>query len=691
MKQRTPSVFSKIALLLAFAMLSSVLASCKKNEENSGEKTTEPTTEITTEVQNESLEAPTDTETESEPDKDSTSISETETVTETETETVEAKLDLHVNMYEMSELMCPIFEGNTVSNETVLFLDPGDAKSLLYPIDSILSVTSYNGQLVYKEGVNYKIVDGKLQMLEGSYLPRVTSEAYYNLPEDFPLKLYTEYEGQKVLTLCGDMTPWQVNVTYTHSSTWEGYRQKSEWQIYEAFIEKLKAGEDVTIFFYGDSITHGANASWQIDQRSKNKPHSMLFTEGLADLFDYTVHYIPTMNTAEFGELTCLVPENDYVSGTRGTITYINTAVGGWDSAEGLRRVDAHVSDLVKEYGCDLFVLGFGMNDNETAPETVASNIKKIAKTVFDLTPETSVMMVSTMVPNPNAKDGWYYNQDRHEPYIQAIAKEYREQGLRCGVTCMTSVSQAVLTRKEFVDYSSNNINHPNDFFIRIYAQTLMQALIGYENMERTPIDRPDDTETETADGTVIAEWNVLDEDFSDGVGNMTGLNKATYSVTDGILRIEKSAAIVDCQYDLPEAVTSGRLVAAARVRTNAPNLGFLRMKNGKTVHISTGTNGAGNYFVKGSTYTILPGFNDENWHELLVVVDLDAKTLYVEIDGAIGFNGTLAEHANNADIAAITNIDFRVHTAAGDGGYMEIDYFRVGVESSTHSATETN
>ena len=47
----------------------------------------------------------------------------------------------------------------------------------------------------------------------------------------------------------------------------------------------------------------------------------------------------------------------------------------------------------------------------------------------------------------------------------------------------MTAVSLDVLKHKEFKDYTGNNINHPNDFFSRVYAQVLLQALIGYENM----------------------------------------------------------------------------------------------------------------------------------------------------------------------------------------------------------------
>ena len=43
----------------------------------------------------------------------------------------------------------------------------------------------------------------------------------------------------------------------------------------------------------------------------------------------------------------------------------------------------------------------------------------------------------------------------------------------------MTSMSLSILTRKDFYDYSGNNINHPNDFFGRVYAQTLLETVVG--------------------------------------------------------------------------------------------------------------------------------------------------------------------------------------------------------------------
>jgi len=87
------------------------------------------------------------------------------------------------------------------------------------------------------------------------------------------------------------------------------------------------------------------------------------------------------------------------------------------------------------------------------------------------------------MVPNPNATNGWYGHQDQQEAHLERTAKNFRDDGVACVVSNMTSVSKAVLEHKEFHDYSGNNINHPNDYFVRVYAQTLLQTIIGYENM----------------------------------------------------------------------------------------------------------------------------------------------------------------------------------------------------------------
>lgn len=391
----------------------------------------------------------------------------------------QSNLQKELYLEDLNQLMQPLFAGNTVHNETVMFLDRGDVKPLLYPIDSIQSVTSYDGTVVYQEGKDYVIENGNIKVTENSAIPCITSDYFYNFPGGEFLARRPDGTLCRVYYGGGDaMAKWQVNVNYTHSATWDGFTQTSYAETYQKFLQKLQSGENVTILFYGDSITFGADASSATNFAPYQPPYTVLFTQALADLYDYTIHYVDTPFTN-----TCVVPASDYVAGTRGTITYVNTAVGGWTSADGVNNLGHYVMDYIQTYGCDLLVLAYGMNDGATIPKNTITNFKAMSDAVLHASPDASLLFVSTMVPNPNASILWSGTQFLQEKPLLTLAESYRNGGAPCSVACMTSVSQAVLEHKEFEDYSGNNINHPNDYFSRIYAQTLLQTLIGYENL----------------------------------------------------------------------------------------------------------------------------------------------------------------------------------------------------------------
>ncbi len=373
--------------------------------------------------------------------------------------------------------MQSIFDGTAVKNETVMFLDKGEEKSLLFPIDSIQSVTSYDGTVVYQEGVDYELVNGNIKVTANSSIPCITSAVFYNYPGSI-LNVY--HNGQYVPTYWGEgntMTRWQVNVNYTHSSQWTGYTQACEASSYQTFINKLENGQDVTVFFYGDSITHGANASFFCGHAPYQGTYSMLFTQTLADVYGYTVHYVQggLSNTPP-------VPSTDYVGGTRGTITYVNTAVGGWTSQNGVDNLTAYVTNKIATYGCDFFLSGFGMNDGGVDPAETVANTRQIVDAVLAMRSDAAIVLMATMVPNINGLN-WYGNQKYQEAALQTLAQEYKNNGVSCAVACMTSVSLSLLDRKDYHDHTGNNVNHPNDFLSRVYAQTLFQTVIGYENV----------------------------------------------------------------------------------------------------------------------------------------------------------------------------------------------------------------
>lgn len=395
----------------------------------------------------------------------------TDSGTESETE---PKKPIITDKFPLNILMRPIFMNETTTGETVMFLDKGDVRTLLYPIESILSVTSYDGLTVYKEGVDYEVVNGNIKVLSGSSIPCITSSKYYNHNGSrVVVDGKSLYEGE------GKMQPYQVRVNYTHSADWEGFLQQCQSETYASFIQKLERGEDVTVFFYGDSITCGASASWYMEHEPYQWTYPLLFTQALADLYDYSVRHV-----AAGLDRTGKVPDN-YYGGFRGTITYVNTAVGGWQSDTGKNNVDAYVKEKIEQYGCDLFVIGFGMNDGTArmAASETASNIKFVVDEVLKLKPNANIVILSTMVAHPGS-ERWDGTQKDQEAALIDLAKEYRDNGVACNVCQMTSTSLAVLTRKDFRDYSANNINHPSDFFVRIYAQTLFQTVIGYDNLD---------------------------------------------------------------------------------------------------------------------------------------------------------------------------------------------------------------
>ncbi|MBR5007097.1 MAG: hypothetical protein IKY07_08410, partial [Clostridia bacterium] len=273
------------------------------------------------------------------------------------------------------------------------------------------------------------------------------------------------------------MTNYQVNVEYTHSDTWNGYKQKCFANIYEKLYAKLKAGEDVTVVFYGDSCTYGAASSFTYGYAPRQYSYALLVTNALADIFGYTVHY-------EKPDLpgTGPVPKKDYVAGERGTITYINNSVGGWTTSDGVANFNKYAKPYIEKLGCDLFVVDLGGNDGDLAPEKTAENDRKIIEKARELAPDAGFIIISTLLNRPASN--WAGNDALQEPYLVKLSEELRNSGVPCAVCGITSMTASVLEHIKFEDFSGNNINHPNDFWARLYANTLFETLIGYENLK---------------------------------------------------------------------------------------------------------------------------------------------------------------------------------------------------------------
>ena len=469
---------NRILTALAAILLAGVTAvgfTACDNTPDQPDTTPDTTVEATAEPTEPETEAPTEPEPETEAPTEEVTTEEVTTEEVTTEAPLKDQLGLNIKDEDMIEAMQNIFGGTTSVKETVMFLDKGDVKSLLYPIKSIVSVTSYDGKKVYEEGKDYVVEDGKLKITADSSIKVITSDKYYNHAGSI-----IQMNGKPMFWGESQVKQWQVSVTYEHDAAWEGYVQESQLEIYQNFVKKLIAGEDVTVFFYGDSITWGACSTYAEGVQPKQGAYAMLFTEALADLFGYKVKYV---NTGLQASMPCHpVPTAEYGTGDRGTITYVNTAIGGWNSNDGVTNFDKFVKQQVEKHGCDLFVIGYGMNDGGFAATTTKTNIKKMIDGMYEIKPEVSVMIVSTMTPHSGSN--WDFDAiKQQERQLESLAKQLRKDDKAVAVACVHSVSVAIQEHKTFNDYSGNNINHPNDWFYRVYAQTLLQTLIGYENM----------------------------------------------------------------------------------------------------------------------------------------------------------------------------------------------------------------
>ncbi len=357
--------------------------------------------------------------------------------------------------YDLKTYMKPIWEGDTVYAETAFVLKEPDGSvapiRLLYDAKKILSVRNFALDTLYEEGKDYSVEKGKLVVKEDGAIYEELAldygQYYLSEPTAWSLTginggglLKTEIEnGQQGLT------KWQIAVTYTHT---EGKSALSEPQTHsEAFektVQKLQKGESTNIVCLGDSISAGWSASGfvycNIEPYCPN--YFTLFTDYLAD------HY-----------------KNDKINAD-------NYSVGGmktdWGGAE--KQIAS-----VTGSNPDLLILAFGMNDGVAggfSVEQYKTNTQAIIDGVRKTCPETEIMLVSPMLPNAEVANV-FVNQYAYLAALNELAAENES----VAVADVTTACFEMLSVKKFRDFSANNVNHPNDFFHRVYAQVAVKTL----------------------------------------------------------------------------------------------------------------------------------------------------------------------------------------------------------------------
>ncbi len=342
----------------------------------------------------------------------------------------------------------PVYEGEIAYFETALFVGKDEEKSLLFPIKKIISVRNFGLDKEYIENKDYIFKDGKLYLTENTSIPYFEVDEYYiDKPEDpviqigvvnerckrkFTTQKYLKYREKDFFT------SRQIAVTYVHDDSWKDYVPTYQGNKVSRFIKKLENKKPATILFYGDSITTGCNASG-VETGGIVKPYCEMW---------------PVMVTKYL--------EDKYQT----KINYVNTAVGGMNTIWGVDNV----KERVVKYKPDLVVIAFGMNDPCLSNDAFKSQIMSMVNAIEADNPNVEFLLIATTVPN--TESNWYGNQCK---YIEAL-KEINKDNV--AIVDMTSMHLALLKYKSFKDMTGNNINHPNDYLVRVYASSIIKTIL---------------------------------------------------------------------------------------------------------------------------------------------------------------------------------------------------------------------
>lgn len=345
----------------------------------------------------------------------------------------------------MRSMHAPLWNTDMVWEESIAFVRDGQGAAqatLLFDPIRIIRVENLVKGEVYEENRDYTAEGGRIRLTENSRIFSFGEDELF--PENPEKGSFFPMPGGNSLFHEGSFfIERQVSVTYRcRRGQWKGIVPELADQKLKRTFEILRSGKPFRYVLFGDSISAGANNTKKLD--------------------------IPPRQPG-FGEMLDERMREAYAS----EIFYVNTAVGGKDTRWAVETAEERVS----AYHPDLVILAFGMNDGGKTMEEYQANIREVIRKVRANQPECEFLLVATSLPNPILTDPrarFWSHQEHHMGLLSEIAQD--TPGV--AVADIGSVHRYMMERKQFIDMTSNNVNHPNDFFYRVHAQFLSGMLI---------------------------------------------------------------------------------------------------------------------------------------------------------------------------------------------------------------------
>jgi hypothetical protein len=347
--------------------------------------------------------------------------------------------DARFPMWTLEEILAPVWKSDRIINETSLPVSvdgkPATTELLFQPADAVI-VRDYTLATTYREGVDY-VMDGRvLRLTETSAIPFLTTDQLFPTTADAEPGTMLALRGGFIAFGEGNcFTGRQLSVSYQASEAWSGPVPAGAAGKLPRTRQLLQSGEPIKIALLGDSISVGASASGRGNRPPYVPGYGELFIRGLRQVY-------------------------------QSPITFVNPSKGGGTTSWALEVAPAV---LIPEKP-DLCILAFGMNDGRATPvETYINNIKQIMTMVRATNPQTEFILVASMMPNPDWRS--LAPMDGYLAALKALESE------TVAVADVWSMSEYLLKNKRYCDFSSNHVNHPSDFMVRIYAQVIMHLL----------------------------------------------------------------------------------------------------------------------------------------------------------------------------------------------------------------------
>jgi hypothetical protein len=326
-----------------------------------------------------------------------------------------------------------------VKTETVLF-DEHRIVHLEYSPQKVELLETMDGKYQFLQGKDYEIdeYDAVLKMTRFSSIPSLRLVGGNGIGFD----RFVTLDGLPLLFSEGSyIHEHQLRVAYTHKGEKKGLEVAPLGlsQATKALAIKNAKQDSFRIVLVGDSISCGSNASSVTHSQPFQLPYDQLFIKELR-------------------------------SRISAPITFSNLSRGGEKIDWSLQKLSQIIT-----LQPDIVIVAFGMNDAtaETSPLEFAAKLDTFCTEIHTSLPYSQVVLLSGILPNPKWSLAHY---PLHWDYHELMMQMEKDKDYCIFVDCKT-ISLELYKRKQYADFTGNNINHPNDYMHDMYAKSLINLL----------------------------------------------------------------------------------------------------------------------------------------------------------------------------------------------------------------------